>query len=117
MSATEFWDGDPALVKAYRKADAIRRERINEEAWLNGAYVYEALMNVAPVLLNAFSKRPMRPGKYPDRPHPVTQEAIERESEARRKANFERMLAAMEAESKRNYQKEKKEAKSNERND
>ena len=80
MPAKDFWEGDVTLVKAYRKADMLRRQRVNHDAWLQGMYFYEALCDASP-LLNAFSKE----GKsfpYIERPYAITaKEAEEREKE------------------------------------
>ena len=43
MTWTQFWIDEPELAIAYRKADAIRKRRINEELWLEGMYMAEAL--------------------------------------------------------------------------
>lgn len=109
MTSTEFWDGDPALAKAYRKADELRRERRNEDDWRLGGYFYEGLMSATLTLLNGFSKQPISVPKYPTKPHPLTEEDAKREDEERRKAAFNRMLAKMEAESARNEKLEAKE--------
>lgn len=107
MTPEQFWDGDPALVKAYRKADELRKERKNEELWLAGAYVYEALMHTIPITLTPFSKSKVDPGKYPDRPYPLSQQAAEKIEEERQKARFEKMLAMMEATSDANIKRQK----------
>ena len=56
MSPDDYWHGDPALLKAYRKMDEIRRERENEMLWLQGMYIYEAIGDLAPIL-HAFAKK------------------------------------------------------------
>lgn len=75
MPAEEYWHGDVTLAKAYRKADTLRRQRTNYEAWLQGAYIYEAICNASP-LINAFSKE-HKPYPYPERPYAITQEEVE----------------------------------------
>lgn len=67
MTVDEYWNGDPSLCKAFRKADEIRRERMNYESWLQGAYVYEALCGASP-LFNAMSKRG-KPFPYAKKPY------------------------------------------------
>ena len=71
MSFDQYWEGDPSLVKYYRKADELRRKRRNEELWLQGMYIYEALCDVSPVL-NAFAKRGTKPRPYSDHPYALT---------------------------------------------
>ena len=57
MSVKEFWEDAPDLFWAYRFSylERKRRERdfYNEQAWLQGAYFYEA---ISVALSNAFSK-------------------------------------------------------------
>ena len=51
MSFAEYWDGDPKLAQYYRKAYQIKQEEINNTAWLQGLYVYDA---ISTALHNAF---------------------------------------------------------------
>lgn len=50
MSLNEYWYGETYLVRYYREAVKIRRDRINFESWLCGKYVYEAISRLAPIL-------------------------------------------------------------------
>ncbi|WP_407453567.1 hypothetical protein [Methanobrevibacter sp.] len=90
MSYEEYWNERPELVKAYRKAHEINLNRKNEELWMQGAYIRDA---VASTVGSMFSKTPI---KYPEEPYPITQRQVEskREREARKK--YERMKAIME---------------------
>ena len=88
MTAEQFWVDDPWLVKAYRKADEIRRRRINEELWLSGMYTADAL---ASTVGNMFSKKKY---KYPSEPRPITMMEIEERKERERQAKAERLKAA-----------------------
>lgn len=45
MSSEEYWDGDNDAPKHYRKAEKMRHEHTNYEAWLHGLYVYDAIMS------------------------------------------------------------------------
>ena len=83
MTYEQFWDGDPMLAKYYREAEEIRTERKNQELWLQGMYIYEALCDVAPVL-HSFAKRGTKPAKYSESPYPITEKQrrkIEEEKE------------------------------------
>lgn len=91
MTYDQFWIDDPALVRAYRKADAIRKRRMNEELWLNGIYTAEAL---ASTVGNMFSKSKY---KYPAEPKPITMEEIEERKERERIAKMEKIKAAFTA--------------------
>ena len=87
MSPEQYWDDDPALAKYYRKADELSRKRRNEELWLQGMYIYEALCDVSPVL-NAFAKRGTKPRPYSDHPYALTSK--DREDERVRREKQER---------------------------
>ena len=82
MSAAEYWDGDCTLTRAYKAAYEMRMEQLNFQVWLQGRYVYEAILGVAPVL-HAFAKRTARPAPYPEKPYPITPRAKAAEEEER----------------------------------
>ena len=74
MSYEDYWYGDPLMVRAYYKADKLRQQRMNEEAGLNGAYVYKALdASVG----NAFRKKGTKMEEYPDKPVGLVSQAGE----------------------------------------
>lgn len=91
MTYEQFWVDDPALVRAYRKADTIRKRRMNEELWLNGIYTAEAL---ASTVGNMFSKSKY---KYPAEPKPITVDEIEERRERERRLKMEKIKAAFTA--------------------
>ena len=72
MTPEQYWDGDCTLTKYYRKADEIKKERRNEELWLQGMYIYEALCDVSPVL-HAFAKKGTKPQPYSEKPYAITE--------------------------------------------
>lgn len=88
MTYEQFWVDDPSLVKAYRKAEEIRKRRMNEELWLSGIYTAEAL---ASTVGNMFSKSKY---KYPSEPKPITMDEIRERKEREQKARMERIKAA-----------------------
>jgi hypothetical protein len=92
MTYEQFWDGDVWLVKAYRQADVIRRRRKNEELWLEGVYMAEAL---SATVGNMFSKGNKH--QYPSEPIPITAEEQKARREREEKAKMERMKAAFTA--------------------
>ena len=89
MSYTEFWVDEPELAAAYRKADQIRRRRRNEELWLEGIYMAEALNSTVG---NMFSKGAKH--QYPSEPFPITEAEQEERREREQKARMERVKAA-----------------------
>lgn len=93
MSYEQYWEQSPYLVVAYRKAYRLRRETENEQAWLQGLYVFDAF---AVVMANVFSKRGSKRQEYLERPidiYPLT----EREKKRRQAEENAKMQAAMEA--------------------
>jgi hypothetical protein len=97
MTYEQYWDGDPALVKYYRKAFELQRSRKNEELWLQGMYIYEALCDVSPVM-NAFAKKGTKPNPYTDHPYPLSNK--DREAEKKRQEERDREKAKRYMESK-----------------
>ena len=93
MSYEQYWEQSPYLVVAYRKAYRLRRETENEQAWLQGLYVFDAF---AVVMANVFAKRGSKRQEYLERPidiYPLT----EREKKRRQAEENAKMQAAMEA--------------------
>ena len=112
MTYEQFWDGDPEMVKAYRKAYELRRKVENQRAWLQGMYFYDAICRTAPIL-RAFSKA-KKPQPYPTEPYSVEAPTEQRERESRLSDNDERARVSMEIFAiKFNKQFKKKEASKN----
>ena len=81
------------MAVVYRKAYRLRRETENEQAWLQGLYVFDAF---AVCLANAFAKSGQKRQKYLERPidiFPLTEE----EKKRREAEENEKMRQAMEA--------------------
>ena len=100
MTWDEYWNGDPAMVRAYRKAERLRVERTNRDAHLMGQYVYDALCRVSPAF-NALAKD-HTPIAYPERPYELlTGEnrriSGEKPNNPPEKAQMERMKQLFEA--------------------
>ena len=43
MSLREYWEGDSSLTRYYRKAYQIKQDEFNNNAWLQGVYIYDAI--------------------------------------------------------------------------
>lgn len=96
MSAHEFWDEDCQLVKSYKEAHKIRQQIENQNMWLQGAYVYQAILNVTPVM-HAFAKRGSKAIPYPEEPFPITKDDLARAEERERekkKAEIQARISA-----------------------
>lgn len=96
MSPDEYWDGDNDLCRYYRKADELKRERKNHALWLQGMYVYDALIRVNPIF-HDFVKRGTKPTPYPEEPYPITERAIKESRERKEKATAMKGLEFMKA--------------------
>ncbi len=84
MTFEQYWDGDCQLTRYYRKAHQLRQQRRNQELWVQGAYIYEAILDVAPVL-HDFAKKGTKPRPYVSVPYPLTrQEVAERKKQEER---------------------------------
>ena len=97
MTYEQYWNGDCTLTKYYRKADEIRKERRNEELWLQGMYVYEAICDVSPVL-HAFAKKGTKPQPYSEKPYAITeaqQKRVEEEKERKIAEKGKRFMEAL----------------------
>ena len=95
MTYEQYWNGDCLLPKYYRKAHKLKNEQLNQELWLQGMYIYDALCRVAPAL-HAFSKSP-KPMPYPERPYSLNVKEINKEKEEKEKNNRERAKAMFHA--------------------
>lgn len=84
MTYDQYWYGDPLMARAFFKAEQLRAKRLNEVAWLHGAYVYMAVGTIAE---NAMRKKGSTPAEYPSKPMELadrvetTQEKEEREEQ------------------------------------
>ena len=95
MTEEQYWDRDSTLVVAYRKAEELKTNRKNHEMWLQGAYVYEALCRVSP-LLHAFAKKGTKPVPYIAEPFAITEKQAEYRQEEKEKKNFDKGKTMME---------------------
>ena len=96
MTADQYWNGDPEWARAFRRADEIRLERRNQELWLQGMYVYEAICDASPIL-HDFAKKGTRPIPYVEKPYPITEKQQARTKVEKGKATFDKGKKMMEA--------------------
>lgn len=72
----EYWYGDYTQLEHYKKAYELTRERVNHDAWLQGAYVYDAICSVSPVL-HAFAPKGTKVIPYLKEPYGTKHETEE----------------------------------------
>lgn len=68
MSYEDFWYGEAGIVKMYREANKLKLKQQDENNWMLGMYVYEAILDCSPIL-HAFSKRGTKPLPYVEKPY------------------------------------------------
>lgn len=89
MTYEQYWDGEPKMAKFYREAHKLKKSEKNSELWLMGAYVYEALCDVSPVL-NANAKKGTKPLPWRSEPIPLTKEEIKAKKLRDEKIKYEK---------------------------
>lgn len=94
MSYDEFWHGDVYRTKFYREAYKIKVRQKDEQLWMQGMYIYEALCDVSPIL-HAFSKKGTKPLQYSNKPYLARSESGELEKETEQSAENERLKAIL----------------------
>ncbi|MBO5032393.1 MAG: hypothetical protein J6D08_11000 [Lachnospiraceae bacterium] len=95
MSYQDYWDGDNLMPKFYRQKHEYDKERMNYELWLQGAYLYEAVLDAAPAL-NPLSKK-NKPFPYRSTPIPITEGESKYKKEMEKKKKLENGKQAMRA--------------------
>ena len=100
MTYDLFWLKDAIFVFKQKTAYEMQRERANYDAWLQGAYIYDALCAVSPVL-HAFAKKGTKPIPYPKEPYGMTTKNLKQSSEQPAKTEAElREIQALNASAK-----------------
>lgn len=103
MTYEQYWEQSPSLAVAYRKAYKLKREIDNEQAWLQGLYVFDAF---AVVLSNVFAKKGSKQQNYMTKPidiFPLTK----REKKLREQEEYAKMQKVMEEMQRMQQQKKK----------
>ncbi len=90
MSPTEYWTGDSTLVRYYRRAYLIKQENENNNAWLHGVYVYDA---ISTALSNALRGKGVSPKDYAKKPYDF-KNRVKSEAEKQHEVDIEQQKAA-----------------------
>ena len=93
MSYAEYWEGDPKLARYYRKAYRIRQEEINNNAWLQGMYIYDAVSTALHNALRGMGKNKPPIKDYAKRPYEFRNK-VKSEAEKARDIEIEQEKAA-----------------------
>ena len=92
MSYNDFWFGPAYMVQFYRDANKLRLRQQDENNWMIGMYVYEALIDCSPIL-HAFSKKGAKPLPYAEKPYLMDKLRDKTEAEKEQERENERLKA------------------------
>lgn len=93
MTYEAYWDGDASMAKYYRQMDILNKERRNYDLWLQGAYIYEALLDASPVFNPLSVKK--KPLPYRETPIPFTANENKKVEKLNRQKQLENGREAM----------------------
>ena len=93
MSYAEYWDGDPMLARYYRKAYHIKQEEINNNAWLQGMYIYDAVSTALYNSLRGMGKNKPPAKDYAKQPYEFKNK-VKTEAEKAKEVQIEQEKAA-----------------------
>ena len=93
MTYDEFWNQDVRLVEVYRKAAELRDKRRNQELWLQGMYIYEALCDASPLFRFSMKKGTVKPEPYAKEPYPITEAEVKAREAREARLKEERLKA------------------------
>lgn len=68
MSYHDFWYGPAFMTTFYKDAHKLKVRQQDENNWMLGMYVYEAILDCSPIL-HAFSKKGTKPLPYAEKPY------------------------------------------------
>ena len=93
MSYAEYWEGDPKLAQYFRKAYRIKQEEINNNAWLQGMYVYDAVSTALHNALRGMGKSKPPAKDYAKQPYEFNNK-VKSEAEKAKEVQIEQEKAA-----------------------
>ena len=93
MSYAEYWAGDPSLARYYRKAYLIKQDEINNRAWLQGMYIYDAMSTALYNALRGMGKQKPPPKDYARQPYDL-HNRVKTDAEKAREVEIEQDKAA-----------------------
>lgn len=96
MTEAQYWEGDCVLPKYYRKAEELRKERVNQEAWIQGMYTYDAIARLSPIL-HAFAKKGTKAKPYLDEPYSISKKMAEEAQTKKDRQKSQKGIQYMEA--------------------
>ena len=92
MTYEEYWFGPAFITKFYRDANMLRIKQQDENNWMIGMYVYEAILDCSPIL-HPFSKKGTKPLPYAEKPYLYDKVSEKTEAEKEQEKENERLKA------------------------
>ena len=93
MSYEEYWAGDAKLAQYYRKAYQIKQDEINNNAWLQGMYIYDAVSTALHNALRGMGKSKPPAKDYAKQPYEL-RNRVKSEAEKAKEVRIEQEKAA-----------------------
>lgn len=94
MSYHDFWYGPAFMTTFYKDAHKLRLRQQDENNWMLGMYVYEAILDCSPIL-HAFSKKGTKPLPYTEKPYLMDKFESKTEAEKEQEVENERLKFAV----------------------
>lgn len=117
MTYEQFWRGPARLAKDYREAQELKNKREEWARWRQGAYFYDALLRVAPIMRASFGGGKAEAGKYPDEPWPLTEKEAKERQQREARERYYKMRSKLMAEADKRRQSEAEKEKEASKND
>ena len=92
MSYKDFWYGPVYMTRFYRDANKLRIRQQDENNWMIGMYVYEAIIDCSQIL-HAFSQKGTKPLPYAEKPFLLDKLREKTEAEKEQERENERLKA------------------------
>lgn len=92
MTYDEFWYKSPYRTKFYLDSHKLKVKQRDEEMWMQGMYIYEALCDVSPIL-HAFSKKGTKPLRYSEKPYMSSTSVANTEKDKEQEIKNAQMIA------------------------
>ena len=96
MTEEQYWDRDCLLTKYYREAEDLRNEKLNQQAWLQGMYFYDAMSRVSPIL-HAYAKKGTKAQPYVEQAYPISKKSVQNAKAKEEKAKSQKGVRYMQA--------------------
>ena len=93
MSSAEYWEGDSKLAQYYREAYRIKQDEINNNAWLQGMYIYDAVSTALYNALRGMGKQKPPAKDYAKQPYELNNK-VKTEAEKAKDVEVEQEKAA-----------------------